>query len=49
MIDIFFAWFPLSIEKEPDKDKTDEENLLQISKNFIFGQWQEARWNYKFA
>ena len=34
----FFAWFPLYIEKEPDKDKIDEEYLLPISKNFIFGQ-----------
>ena len=38
MISIFFAWFPLYIEKEPDKDKIDEEYLLPISKNFIFGQ-----------
>ena len=34
----FFAWFSLYIEKEPSKDGIDEENLLPIIKNFIFGQ-----------
>ena len=38
----FFAWFLLYIEKEPDKDKIDKEHLLQISKNFIFGQCQDT-------
>ena len=32
-----FAWFALNKKKEPNKDENDEENLLQIFKNFIFG------------
>ena len=44
-----FACFALYNEKELDKDKIDAENLLQITKNFIFGQWPRVGWNYKFA
>ena len=32
-----FAWFSLNNKKEPDKNENDEENLLQILKNFSFG------------
>ena len=32
-----FAWFAFNKKKEPNKDENDEENLLQIFKNFIFG------------
>ena len=45
----FLACFALNNEKEPNKDEIDEENLLQITKNFIFGQWPRVGWNYKFA
>ena len=32
-----FAWFALYKKKKTNKDENDEENLLQIFKNFIFG------------
>ena len=43
MIDVFFGWFVLYNEKEPNKDEIDEKILMQISKNFNFNLVSDRR------
>ena len=44
-----FAQFAFKYEKEPNETMINEENIMQIIENFIFGNWQEACWNSKIA
>ena len=45
----FFALLACKHEKEPNEARNNEENKMQITENFLFGNWQGARLNSKFA